>query len=181
MKHKNSYTGNELLQCADGEIFGMENGKLPKPPMLMIDRILKINDDGGKYQKGEIIAEMDINEKNWFFHCHFKKDPVMPGCLGLDGMWQLFGFFLSWAGGNGRGRALGVGNLKFKGQVRPYHKIITYKLDIKRLITKPSFIVWGDGELSVEDRVIYFAKNLQVGLFKNLIYDFGGDPALDSF
>jgi 3-hydroxyacyl-[acyl-carrier protein] dehydratase/trans-2-decenoyl-[acyl-carrier protein] isomerase len=181
MEKKTRYNKADLLAVAEGRIFGMENGKLPKPPMLMIDRILHISDRGGKFGKGEIRAEKDIDPSQWFFKCHFKGDPVMPGCLGLDGFWQLLGFFLSWIGGIGRGRALGVSDLKFKGQVRPYHEKITYKIDIRKLIRKPVYMVWGDAELKVKDRIIYFAKNLQVGLFKNLTYDFGSDPALDPF
>ena len=183
MNKKNSYTKKELLQSGEGKLGGIENGKLPLPPMLMIDRIIEINENLGKYNKGQIIAELDITNENWFFHCHFKGDPVMPGCLGLDGMWQLIGFYLSWLGGKGRGRALGVGDLKFKGQVRPYHSLVTYKIDIKKLFNRDGkYIVWADGELSTENnRTIYFAKNLQVGLFDNLTYDFGDDPSLDSF
>ncbi len=181
MTEKNSFTKKDLLDAAEGKMFGPENGKLPKPPMLMIDRILHISESGGKYGKGEIRAEKDIDPSQWFFHCHFKGDPVMPGCLGLDGFWQLLGFFLSWIGGVGRGRALGVGDLKFKGQVRPYHEKIIYKINIRKLIKRPVYMVWGDAELKVKDRIIYFAKNLQVGLFDNLTYDFGADPALDSF
>lgn len=181
MERKTSYTKEELLECAEGNVFGLENGKLPNPPMLMMDRILKISDRGGKYNKGFILAELDINPSNWFFHCHFKADPVMPGCLGLDGFWQLIGFFLSWIGGEGRGRALGVKELKFKGQVRPYHEKITYKIDIRKVMKKPVFMVWGDAVLSIKDKTIYFAKDLQVGLFDNLTWDFGADPSLDTF
>ena len=181
MQQKTSYSKKDLLNIAEGNVYGQENGKLPKPPMLMIDRILKISEDGGKYGKGSILAELKINPKNWFFDCHFKGDPVMPGCLGLDGFWQLLGFFLSWAGGKGRGRALGVKVLKFKGQVRPYHTKITYEIDIKKIMKKPVFMVWGDAGLSVKNKVIYFAKDLQVGLFDNLTWDFGADPALDTF
>lgn len=181
MNKKNSFSKEDLIKNSEGLIYGKENGKLPKPPMLMIDRILHISEEGGKYGKGEILAEMDIDPSLWFFHCHFQNDPVMPGCLGLDGFWQLLGFFLSWSGGTGRGRALGVGELKFKGQVRPYHDKITYKLDLKKIIKKPVAMAWGDAELKTKDKTIYFAKNLQVGLFQNLTYDFGGDPALDTF
>ena len=122
MSQKNSFNKQELLSMAIGNMFGQDNAKLPLEPMLMIDRILNISNSGGEYNKGSILAEMDITEELWFFHCHFKGDPVMPGCLGLDGMWQLAGFFLTWSGAIGKGRALGVGDVKFRGQVRPYIK-----------------------------------------------------------
>ena len=183
MSRKNNYKFEDLVKSGEGSLFGSDTGKLPTNQMLMIDRIVKINDCDGKYKKGVIIAELDINDSLWFFHCHFKGDPVMPGCLGLDGMWQIVGFFLTWIGGKGRGRALGVGDVKFKGQIRPYHTKITYNIDIKKVLNRNSqLMVWADGTLKTnDDKIIYFAKNLQVGLFDNLTYDFGGDPNQDSF
>ena len=169
MKKKEYYNKSELFQFSDGA-FGSEISKLPLPPMLMIDRISKISEDGGKYNKGQIIAEMEINPKLWFFDCHFKDDPVMPGCLGLDALWQLTGFYLTWLGGTGKGRALGCGEVKFKGQIRPHHKLIKYKIDIKKIITKPIWMGMTDATLEVSNKTIYFAKNLQVGLFDNLTY-----------
>ena len=135
------------------------------PPMLMFDRIININKDGGTHSKGEIIAELDINPNLWFFECHFKNDPVMPGCLGLDAMWQLVGFYLGWLGQPGKGRALGVGEVKFTGQILPTAKKVTYKIHIKRLITRKLIMGIGDGIVSVDGREIYIAKDLRVGLF----------------
>lgn len=180
-ERKSTFSKKELIEVGLGKFFGMDRGKLPMPPMLMVDRILHISDKGGKYDKGEIRAELDIAKSLWFFDCHFKSDPVMPGCLGLDGFWQLIGFFLTWTGGKGKGRALGVKDLKFKGQVRPYHDKITYQIDIKKFITRPTHMVWGDAVLKVKDKAIYFAKDLQVGLFESLKWDYGKDPALDPF
>ncbi|MDP6532366.1 MAG: bifunctional 3-hydroxydecanoyl-ACP dehydratase/trans-2-decenoyl-ACP isomerase [Candidatus Marinimicrobia bacterium] len=181
MNQKSSYSKEELLKISEGIVFGPENGKLPTPPMLMVDRITHISAEGGKHDKGEITAELDIDPKQWFFDCHFVNDPVMPGCLGLDGFWQLVGFFLSWSGGKGRGRALGVKDVKFKGQIRPYHDMITYQIDIKKFITRPTFMAWADGSLRIKDKAIYFAHDLQVGLFEKLVWDTGMDPSLDPF
>ena len=178
---KNSYSYDELINCGEGKLFGPGNAKLPLPPMLMFDRISEISENKGSFKKGLIKAELDIKDNLWFFECHFKDDSVMPGCLGLDGFWQLLGFFLTWAGGKGKGRALGVKDLKFKGQVRPYHEKITYKIDIKKFITKPTHMVWGDAVLEVKNKAIYFAKDLQVGLFESLTWDHGKDPAVDPF
>ena len=181
MERKTSYNKADLINSGIGKLFGMDKGKLPMPPMLMMDRIIHISDTGGKYGKGQIKAELDIKKSLWFFDCHFSGDPVMPGCLGLDGFWQLVGFFLSWAGGKGKGRALGVKDLKFKGQVRPYHDIITYTIHIRKFIKKPTYMAWGNATLSVNNKEIYFAKDLQVGLFEKLVWDTGMDPSVDPF
>ena len=180
---QNSFSKEELIACGHGHIFGPGNAQLPIDNMLMLDRITKITEQEGNFNKGYIEAELDIHPKLWFFDCHFPGDPVMPGCLGLDGMWQLVGFYLTWLGEKGKGRALGVGDVKFKGQIRPYHSRINYKIDIKKLLQRSGkTILWADGEISTnKGKTIYFARNLQVGLFQNLNYDFGGDPSLDSF
>ena len=165
MGQKNSYTYEELIQCGHGELFGPGNAQLPLPPMLMFDRITVISEEGGKYGNGEIVAELDVKPDLWFFSCHFENDPVMPGCLGLDAMWQLIGFFLGWAGGPGRGRALGSGEVKFTGQVLPTAKLVRYKIDLKRVIKRKLFMGIADAALEVDGRTIYEAKDLKVGLF----------------
>lgn len=165
MTRPNSYTYDELISCAEGSMFGPGNAQLPSPNMLMVDRINLINEDGGNFNKGKIIAELDIKPDLWFFDCHFPGDPVMPGCLGLDAMWQLVGFFLAWSGNPGRGRALGVGEVKFSGQVLPDAKKVTYQIDIKRMITRKVVLGIAEGVMLVDDREIYHAKDLRVGLF----------------
>ena len=164
---KNSYSKEELLDCADGNLFGEDNGKLPTPNMLMFDRITKISDSEGKYKNGKIIAELDVNPDLWFFDCHFKGDPVMPGCLGLDAMWQLVGFYLCWLGNPGRGRALGASEVKFFGQVLPTAKKVTLTIDMKRVLNLDLTVGIGEGSMLVDDREIYTAKGLKVGLFQD--------------
>ena len=162
---KSSYSREDLLACAHGELFGPGNARLPLPNMLMMDRITHISEQGGKYGKGEIIAELDIRPDLWFFDCHFESDPVMPGCLGLDATWQLLGFFLGWVGNPGRGRALGVGNVKFSGQVLPTAKKLTYRIDLKRVISRKLVLGLADATVSVDGKDIYQADDLKVGLF----------------
>ena len=162
---KSAYTFEELLACGRGEMFGPGNAQLPVPPMLMFDRIVRIEADGGAHGKGYIEAEFDINPDLWFFGCHFIGDPVMPGCLGLDAMWQLVGFFLGWSGAPGRGRALGVGEVKFTGQVTPDVKKVVYKIDLKRVIMRKLVMGIGDGVMEADGKVIYETKDLKVGLF----------------
>ena len=162
---RNSFTKEEILQCGHGELFGEGNAQLPLPPMLMFDRITHISEEGGEHGKGQIIAELDIKEDLWFFGCHFEGDPVMPGCLGLDSMWQLIGFFLGWKGGPGRGRALGAGEVKFTGQVTPKNNKVTYRIDLKRVIMRKLIMGIADASMEVDGKVIYTAKDLRVGLF----------------
>ena len=162
---KSSYSYEELLACGRGEMFGSGNAQLPLPPMLMFDRIVTISEDGGAHGKGQIIAELDVRPDLWFFGCHFEGDPVMPGCLGLDAMWQLVGFYLGWMGGPGHGRALGAGEVKFTGQVLPSHKRVTYRIDIKRTIMRKLVMGIADARMEVDGREIYTASDLRVGLF----------------
>jgi 3-hydroxyacyl-[acyl-carrier protein] dehydratase/trans-2-decenoyl-[acyl-carrier protein] isomerase len=164
---KPSYGRDELLACGDGIMFGPGNAQLPKPNMLMIDRIAHISQTGGEFGKGEIVAELDINPDLWFFQCHFPGDPVMPGCLGLDAMWQLVGFYLAWRGNPGRGRALGAGDVKFTGQILPSAKKVTYHINLKRVIERKLVMGIADGRVTVDGKDIYFAKDLRVGLFTN--------------
>ena len=168
MIKKNSYKYEDLIECANGKLFGSGNAKLPSPPMLMFNRIINIQDDKGKYKKGLIEAEFDVEKKMWFFDCHFKEDPVMPGCLGLDAMWQLVGFYLGWTGEPGKGRALGVSTVKFTGEVLKKIKMATYKINIKRILRKEGAVVGlADGILYADKKAIYEAENLKVGLFKS--------------
>ena len=165
--YPNSFDKEALLSCGRGELFGEGNAQLPAPNMLMMDRIVRINNDGGSYGKGEMVAELDIDPALWFFECHFRGDPVMPGCLGLDAMWQLVGFFLGWMGHPGRGRALGCGQVKFSGQILPDARKVTYHIDIKRLLTQRLVLGIADGRVLVDEKQIYTAKDLKVGLFQS--------------
>jgi|TARA_B110000211_G_scaffold222734_1_gene271749 3-hydroxyacyl-[acyl-carrier protein] dehydratase/trans-2-decenoyl-[acyl-carrier protein] isomerase len=165
---KNSYNYEELIECGKGKLFGEGNAKLPLPPMLMFDRITEINKDEGEFKKGIIKAELDIKDKLWFFDCHFQGDPVMPGCLGLDAMWQLVGFFLGWTGESGKGRALGVNSVKFTGEVLKNIKMASYEINIKRILKKEGTTVGlANGILNADGKIIYKAENLKVGLFKS--------------
>lgn len=163
---QHSFTKEELIACGKGELFGPGNAQLPSDNMLMVDRITNITTDTGEYGKGEVTAELDITPDLWFFDCHFKNDPVMPGCLGLDAMWQLVGFFLGWKGNPGRGRALGAGEIKFTGQILPSSSKVVYQLDLKRVIERKLVMGIADGTVAVDGEVIYTAKDLRVGLFQ---------------
>jgi beta-hydroxyacyl-[acyl carrier protein] dehydratase FabA len=165
MGKKHVFSTDDLIKHGEQAMFGAGNARLPIDQMRMMDRISKMTEDGGKYGRGEVIAELDIDPGQWFFKCHFVDDPVMPGCLGLDALWQLLGFFLAWSGGKGRGRALGCGEVKFTGQVLPTSGMVSYQLDIKRVINASLTLGIADGVVLLEDRVIYTAKNLRVGLF----------------
>jgi len=163
---QNSFSKEELIACGHGHIFGPGNAQLPIDNMLMLDRITKITEQEGKFNKGYIEAELDIHPKLWFFDCHFPGDPVMPGCLGLDALWQLIGFFLGWKGNEGQGRALGCGEVKFTGQVTPEAKLVNYKIHMSRLIERKLVMGIGDATMEVDGKVIYTARDLRVGLFK---------------
>ena len=164
---KNSYNYDELISCGEGKLFGEGNAKLPLPPMLMFDRITEIKKDAGEFKKGLIKAELDIKDNLWFFDCHFQKDPVMPGCLGLDAMWQLVGFYLGWIGNPGKGRALGVGTVKFTGEVLQNVKLVKYEIDMKKIMSPGGTTVGlANGILLADEKKIYSADNLKVGLFK---------------
>ena len=165
---KNNYDYDDLISCGEGKLFGEGNAKLPLPPMLMFDRITEINQNSGEFKKGFIKAELDIKDNLWFFDCHFQRDPVMPGCLGLDAMWQLVGFYLGWIGEPGKGRALGVNTVKFTGEVLKNIKVATYEINMKRILKKEGTAVGlANGTLSADDKIIYRAENLKVGLFKS--------------
>ncbi len=164
---QNSYTREQLVDCGNGKLFGPDGPRLPSDNMLMVDRITEISRDGGEHGKGVLIAELDIRPDLWFFGCHFKGDPVMPGCLGLDAMWQLVGFYLGWRGNAGKGRALGAGEIKFTGQILPDAKLVTYRLDYKRVIERKLVMGIADGSVSVDGKEIYTAKDLRVGVFQD--------------
>ncbi|MCR9176211.1 MAG: bifunctional 3-hydroxydecanoyl-ACP dehydratase/trans-2-decenoyl-ACP isomerase [Alphaproteobacteria bacterium] len=166
-KSQSSFSYKELLECAHGRLFGPGNARLPLPPMLMFDRITHISQEGGAHEKGEVKAEFEIKPDLWFFQCHFEDDPVMPGCLGMDALWQLLGFTLGWLGGPGSGRALSVGEVKFSGQVLPSAKVLRYKLDLKRIISRKLFLGIADGSVDCDGETVFEAKDIRVGLFQN--------------
>jgi 3-hydroxyacyl-[acyl-carrier protein] dehydratase/trans-2-decenoyl-[acyl-carrier protein] isomerase len=164
---KSSYGYDDLIACGHGQLFGPGNARLPLPPMLMFDRITSISLDGGAHGKGQVVAELDVNPDLWFFQCHFESDPVMPGCLGLDALWQMCGFWLGWTGAKGSGRALGLGELKLTGQVLPEAKLVRYTVDIKRMINRKLVLGVADGKMEVDGKLIYEATDMKVGLFDN--------------
>tara|TARA_B100000989_G_C19283162_1_gene361122 strand:+ start:121 stop:633 length:513 start_codon:yes stop_codon:yes gene_type:complete len=161
-----SFSYQDLIACGEGKLFSDGGPPLPAPPMLMFDKITKINSQKGEFNKGEVIAELNIDKDLWFFACHFKNDPVMPGCLGLDALWQLLGFHLGWLGGKGSGRALAVGGVKFSGQILPSNKKLVYKLDIKRIIMRKLILGIANGKVICDDNLVYEAEDIRVGLFK---------------
>lgn len=165
MTKKSSFAYEDLIECAHGRLFGPGNAQLPMPPMLMLDRITEVSEDGGSKGRGHIVAEFDVKPENWFFGCHFIGDPVMPGCLGLDGLWQLLGFYLGWTGAPGRGRALGVGEVKFTNQVTPESKLITYEIDIKRVMSRQITLGIANGVMKVDGEIAYEASDMKVTLF----------------
>lgn len=163
------YTKEDLLASSRGELFGKEGPQLPAANMLMMDRVIKMTEDGGNYNKGFVEAELDIYPDMWFFGCHFIGDSVMPGCLGLDAMWQLVGFYLGWLGGEGKGRALGVSEVKFTGQILPSAKKVTYRIHFRRVINHKLVMGMADGEVLCDGTIIYTASDLKVGLFKDTV------------
>jgi 3-hydroxyacyl-[acyl-carrier protein] dehydratase/trans-2-decenoyl-[acyl-carrier protein] isomerase len=167
VKDRNSFAYEDLLECGHGRLFGPGNAQLPLPPMLMFDRIERIAEDEGAHGRGVVVAELDIRPDLWFFPCHFEGDPVRPGCLGLDALWQMVGFYVGWLGAPGRGRALGLGGLKFSGQVTPDVRRVTYTVDIKRVLRRGFSIGIADGTLAADGKTVYEAADLRVGLFTN--------------
>ena len=165
-ERRDQFEYEELLACARGELFGPGNAQLPLPPMLMFDRISEVKEEGGEHGHGRIVAELDVKPDLWFFPCHFKGDPVMPGCLGLDALWQMVGFFLGWLGSSGNGRAIGVGEVKLAGQIRPDIKEVVYGIDIKRVMRSKLVLGIADGWLKADGELVYQANDLKVALFK---------------